>query len=44
MSSSSHEHQGAPLDSRSRGVVVPTYNEAENLPELASRLFALGRG
>ena len=23
-------------------VVVPTYNEAENLPELASRLFALG--
>ena len=25
-------------------VVVPTYNEAENMPELVSRLFALGIG
>ena len=27
---------------RKVAVVAPTYNEAENLPELASRLFALG--
>ena len=25
-------------------VVVPTYNEADNLPELSRRLFALGIG
>ena len=41
MSSSSNEHQGDPRISGRVAVVVPTYNEAENLPELASRLFAL---
>ena len=41
MSSSSHEHQGEPRVPGRVAVVVPTYNEAENLPELVSRLFSL---
>ena len=32
------------VSSRRVAVVVPTYNEADNLPELSRRLFALGIG
>ncbi len=41
MSSSSHECRDETRISGRVAVIVPTYNEAENLPELASRLFAL---
>ena len=41
MSRSSHEDQGPQGQRGSVAVVVPTYNEAENLPELAGRLFSL---
>jgi len=41
-------HDGGGLSSREQGpqsqviIVVPTYNEAENLPDLVGRVFALG--
>ena len=41
MSSSLHERQGNTQTLGRVAVVVPTYNEVENLPELAGRLFAL---
>jgi len=34
-------HSGAEATNRKVVVVVPTYNEAENLPQLARRIFAL---
>ena len=41
MSHITHEHQGEGGPLGRVAVVVPTYNEADNLPELASRLFGL---
>ena len=41
MSSSPHEDQRPRVPRGRVAVVVPTFNEAENLPELAGRLFAL---